>query len=557
MNLEDKKVEKVVLRYVVPFKYESNYIDVLNDITHTDKDISIINTNHQNQGKLWNVNEDNSYYSNLYSYVSNEFSGFDGVNIYEERSGATFVMEKEVVNTIPSLYWLYGDNSDVIPFSISNMGLYVFRNHLGFIWYEVKFDESMDHEFSIHDIEQFQHSFRNLNPSDNHYNFCIETNDTEIYLNGALNNNTIHMIPISMGAYIRKILIETLKDTITFLPDKENVNKVLPDFLVQKMKNCSKKFQQLLDDNKLNEYLEQLFGVNGATRSILFTYLCAEGSDDLLECSINEDKRRISYYLTNGYNDSYLYSDKMSEKMQYPFDDVVWYSTCEGTSIISWPYRSEIYTKDNLYFLSNLFPEKIRSDYFHLFIKAIYETYSLLLFSEEIQNKISDNTDLYKNKDSKRKIDRINNQKQINNLVLEIELFLTKSVTATVSYIDHQDDFYNYLTSSLRINEQEDSVTKGLESLGKIVTKQSEDDEKEREERSDNFLQAILSFIGTLQLFSVLCDWQTIRHDYDGWAALCTEGFARFIGACMIIGVICFFYSIFKIIRKNKSHKDD
>ena len=60
----------------------------------------------------------------------------------------------------------------------------------------------------------------------------------------------------------------------------------------------------------------------------------------------------------------------------------MWYATQEGAAYISWPEN------DNLEVFTSLIPSKMRVDYFTLYMKNLYQSFSLLLYAEKIQKEI-------------------------------------------------------------------------------------------------------------------------------------------------------------------------
>ena len=95
----------------------------------------------------------------------------------------------------------------------------------------------------------------------------------------------------------------------------------------------------------------------------------------------------------------------------------------------------------------------------------------------------------------------------------EINIFLVKSVYSSVSHISHQNDFYEYLLRRLRIRENIEGLTIGLESLEKLQEAREreriqriESLENEEQELSDDRLNIGLGLISNLALVSAIAD---------------------------------------------------
>lgn len=112
--------------------------------------------------------------------------------------------------------------------------------------------------------------------------------------------------------------------------------------------------------------------------------------------------------------------------------------------------------EDNKEVFKSLIPSKVRTDYFALYMKILYQSFSLLLYAEKIQTNILASSEKY----IAEPLD-----KKITNLFGEINLFLTKSMATSVSHIHHQSEFYVYIKKQLRIQDDVESLTLGLNAL--------------------------------------------------------------------------------------------
>lgn len=160
--------------------------------------------------------------------------------------------------------------------------------------------------------------------------------------------------------------------------------------------------------------------------------------------------------------------------------------------------------EDNEKVFTKVIPGKIRRDYFALYLKVLYQSYSLLIYAEKIQSEISADTRSYLNEYMNQDIEK---------LFVEINLFLTKSMATSVSHIHNQSEFYVFLKKQLRIQEDVESVTAGLAALDTLQRKQREQEAREtraqnedREKRRDEKTQAIMGLFALLGIFSAFLD---------------------------------------------------
>lgn len=548
-----------VFRYVVPFKTNDKFKEVCYNVENFDgnldpKWIKIkSNESKTNNPKFkWILNNENNQYSNLtsesdlYKHIKNEFVSRD-TELRDNKVGISWLLENNDLSLFTK-FRIY-ESKDYDPswkdFMISKMGLYLFRNNLGFLWYEVNADFK-----DYADLEAFQNSFKELNHLKRVFALTKESNGIYIKIKkmkGLLDEAIEYALPISFGDWIDDILKKTLNTDIMYIASRKNSYETFLKnygFIADEL-NCgvSNKYESLINSSKtFNKLTEDV-----CDKAILYSYITTNGSDDV---SVDKTKRSISYHLTNGYKESYLYTDELSSQMYQPFDNVLWFVTREGCSISAWPLKTNgrDKNKENGGFFNGNFATTVSTDYFHLFIRGLYQSYSLLLFSERIQYNVSG---LKKTYEDEFEVDDINmikhNRKVIEELALDINLFFTKNITTSVSHINHQNDFYNYLVKQLRINEESECIIKGLDALNEIIAKQNENDlkrfqaeERERKElkqKEDDAksarIQSVLGLVAIFESCSLLVDWKDVE-ELD-IAYILNDPFALVI-ALLIIG---------------------
>lgn len=450
---EANNVNTTCLRYIVPFKFDGSFNDAVSKIDHNE---------------LWErcIDANGLIDSDLYSYVRNEFKFDDSKEVSSKKMG--FEWSFKHTGTIKELIY---SQKEIKKFdvAIADAGLLVFRNNLGLFWYELAIkDKSIDSVQLLY----FQNKVREINSG----NIAV--------LWEKKNEDSNYLEPFSLAKWLHKCISYL---GVNYFSERPNAYKSMLSNSIPSYKVIEEKDESLFLPNK----------------AILFTYASLED---------NEKNNKFSYvfHLTNGYDDSYHFSEEISEEIKQPFDNAYWYATQEGASYIVWP------SEDNKHFYNDYFVNnRVRSDYFTLYLKALYQSFSLLIYAERIQTEISAENGNY--------LDEIED-KNISALCAEVNLFLAKSMATSVSHIHHQSEFYVYLKKQLRIHDDIKSVTSGLEALDVLHREQdkieSEKELREREERdkeSDDRLSNAMLRLSLLAVFSAAIDGFDITANFFDW----------------------------------------
>ncbi|MBQ3782829.1 MAG: hypothetical protein II838_05195 [Lachnospiraceae bacterium] len=513
------------LRYIVPFKYKGTFEEASSIIEKQKNDK--IKTDEKTGEKyvdeefLWERKKATiaGSESDLYAYVKDELRFEEnGTIVLDNKVGCEWIFvgsktsSKKNGHGIKQLYYYsegLQNNKDnqteiwnlpkEIKLSISDIGLCLYRNGLGFLWYEIKLPEQeCDSEMLI----LLQNRIRELNWSKAALFWEKQVNEPRfgLVLNEK-NGHKTYLSPFSFGHWVNEMI--SILD-VTYFAER---NSAYIDMVNNSMKGlcrirkeiiCQKTDEFALEDKNVQEKLPD--------KALLFTYGVFDNK------SINatqDDKKRLTYFISKGYKPSHHVSDEVSEMIKNPFDEVFWYATQEGAAYLAWP------VEDNKEVFCSYISNKVKNDYYTLYLKVLYQSYSLLIYAEKIQDEVSANaTCLEKLRDSK-----------ITQLFGEIHLFLAKSMATSVSHIHHQSEFYVYLKKQLRIHDDVKSVTAGLSALESLQRelrykeeknrieeerkeekkREKEEEQKreeveEREKKSEKKLQAIM---GLLALFAI------------------------------------------------------
>lgn len=418
----------------------------------------------------------------IYDYIVHEFeysdTGAEHGTLSEEigKAGCFWTYQTQADSICDLLYM--PKTGELYPFSISQMGLYLFRSQIGLLWYEISFPEEVT--FDSTELIHFQNKFKELNIGYSTHFFWKTDN---LALPDGWN---IEMLPFCMGNWISERL-QFLN--VVFQAERKN------SYAAALRNTC-------LKNNILK--LEELLPPKSPDKALIFSYVVfSQGRNWKAE----HDEVQIAYYLTNGYKESYQMSDHIWQMIRQPFSNVIWLATNQGCGYYAWQDNS-----NSIFFSENQY-EKIMNDYFLLYIKVLYQSYSLMHYSVVIAKTLSFDYKKYLEATA-------DTAALLSEIRMKLNLFLVKSMTTSVSHIHHQNDFYIYLKEQLHINEDVESVTAGLAALDELQ-KQSvqqklelerkqeavnKEIEEEREKRADNMFQIGLGLMTFLATISAITD---------------------------------------------------
>ena len=593
------QVSATLLRYIVPFTYEGDFDEACAKIDRegaeacakTDREDSDLAAAGKPSDRGW-IRYTPSMVrgeSDLYAYIREEFmfdnpdaapaSGAQLMPLSDKKSGAQWIHRKMGKRTpLAQLVLLPnykinsgkgGKNPQVTPeewdeyyekavhIDLTEMGIYLFRNGLGFVWYELD-----PGPIASSRLIGMQKHIKELNLASKISLLKIEkqpVGEGMVVGKKVIHNNgekyygkDIYLTPFFMG----KMLVDTMRFLgVTFLTERK---ATYPTML-----KMAKRFVEAFPYDK-KEYSAQTLERAAQDyptfpdKAVLFSYGYMYNPEDLGE---EMERCALSFYLTKGYLAGYSCPADIAEKMVKPFRNAIWFASSEGASYFNWgtDAKPEFYT-------GGIMP-KIKNDYFPLFIKALYQSYSLFLFGRKIQEEIP-----------AQDIERMSDEdyERIAKRYEEINLFLTKSMATSVSHIDHQSEFYNFLKERLRIAEDARSIGSGLDALDALQKEERhrkevlrlaevsrlEKEKEEEEKQRDNAVQRVLEIISMLAIASALID----SYDFISKLAIGQEEswgwmFAKHPGVFLlelvvVLGIAAIAIRGLIMIRKSKKKKE-
>lgn len=509
-------IRAYVSRYVVPFyyDYEKNGFEAIQSYflkSNEKHDSSLLlpkNGKWKKVGFWENYRDENNKQSetDLYSYLQAIFKEKETDVENVENLGVSFVY---TTRNRKILELEYRKKDDVIPLKMTELGVLLLRNGIGFVWYEVEssvFQKKNNNHFLnneenlSNDIKQYieiQHDFKEL----------ARTNEeTFVRKIGYDNENkkTLFDEVFCLGVWIADILsAEEL--TIRFWAERTTKR-----------------------ENKI---------VRIPDKALLFQYMFIEPASD-------EMRNDLIFRITNGYDEKYNVPENFDDYLYTPFGNTYFYVSKAGMSCVV--------EKDNTneQFFDTQFKDKMKNDYFLIYLLLLYQSYSCAHYSRLLTNLPADES-TFNCQNSY--IDKIES------LSVQINLFLVKSIFESVSNIHHQNGVYRYGKKELCIEGDIQSLTVGLEALRSITKERKDRDELEKEkakqkeqERKDRKINLALTIFGFLIVISALLDglnlvsWFTDNKINKSW-----------IHWVIIIGIGILFVWMLIVLLKNLRNKSD
>lgn len=321
----ESAIKKYVSRYVVPFYFEyenSGYTKILEYFRKYD-----VNENKKlglpkdcvwlERGFWENYKSDNASKSemDIYTYLIRIFTEYPEDNEkFESNLGSSFVLKSN-----GALLNLQYDGSEKIGFKCTDLGLLIFRNGIGFIWYDISFTKDP----SISNYIDFQNDFKEL--ARTHSERFVKKTGKDSFEAFCLGQWLVDIINVE------RLGIRFWAERETTREDGSR-NRVLPD------------------------------------KALLFQYLFVDRENET--CGMD-----LAFKIANGYNNKYVSPKNLSDEIYEPFGNACFYLSKAGMAYVVLNSDS-----NETFFLDN-FSCKFEGDYFFIYILLLYQTYSCAHYS--------------------------------------------------------------------------------------------------------------------------------------------------------------------------------
>ena len=500
---KSKQIKALCLRYVIPFNYQLSFEEAVDLVRHQETTLQIRDKEDktkriEKRQRLWTEHraDMDTSESDLFDYIREEFLfGAASDPVPEKKGGLSWLhwqsgllggTGEKILNLQYFEKPLTAKDEQLpasVKLSVTNMGLTLFRNRFGMLWYEIELPVK---KLNSDQLLLFQNRFKELNHTFSQGCFweeCKAEPDYGIVIGGK-DAHKRYIAPILMGRWVRAQM--AFLGDVNYFAQRRSAyaSLVIQDMTAAGgLKNEKKELPEMEKDQ-----LRQMLEAEPAfvpDKPLLFSYcLLADGEDG---SSGREDIATFAFRFANGYMPAYLYSPEVAGQMRQPFENAFWYASQEGAA-----YCALVRPENEQTFNSTIL-QKVRTDYFTLYLKSLYQSFSLLIYARRIQKEIPAEI-------RDRRADAFT--EPVTKLLGEISLFLTRSMATSVSHIHHQSDFYVYLKQRLRVKEDVESVTAGMNALEVLMREQAEEAEKQRDYR----MQGILALFTLLGIFSALAD---------------------------------------------------
>lgn len=326
-------IKKYVSRYVVPFyfDYENNgYTKIINFFRNNkvnNKAMGLPNDGKWVEKGFWEnykFEDDTQPEMDIYTYLLKILREYPaeshrfGTNI-----GASFVYKSN--GSLLNLEYRLEDKSEsnekdkTIGFRCKDLGVLVYKNGIGFIWYGIDFSKEVEVPEYVH----FQHDFKEL--ARTHSEKVMKKTGKDEYE------------PFCLGKWLTKIL---------------NTDELGIRFWAERViKNDSADKDVPIPD-----------------KALLFQYLFIESAE-------NQERYDLAFQIANGYDDKYISPSTLRADSYEPFGNTCFYTSKTGTAYVVTNNES-----NEKFFMDN-FKDRFIRDYFFIYVLLLYQTYSCAHYS--------------------------------------------------------------------------------------------------------------------------------------------------------------------------------
>ena len=522
-----------MMRYIVPFYFDGAYEEVCRKLSEASDE--------------WEPGQVACRYVYLHIYQSVNYAKGE-----KEKQGGVWRQNRQSAKIN---LWLKLRENEARYASISNSGIYLFRTGIGLFWYEIDFkdtelpvDTLIEYEdqlqtFGLNKREHFIYRVagkKSFIVSD-HPNLkeensgkeegkqpILQIREEKAPITGQL-IEVYHRVPALSGKNVY-LCADFEKHTETPVLEKKENERI--DFCLTRLEQNESEVKAYISFREIesfsipqwmNEKLQVLgCGIsfcmmegikskrgkkgqsetNGPRRALLYNYFSFEQE---AEAQSDEGQRKQMLldradFLTAGHNKNFLRSPDVSEYVYQPFKDAYWYVSNSGCGC--YVYKNE----ENRHYLKTNLSDNVRRDYFMIYILLLYQLYSLIHFSEKIEYELSADAKDYL------KAPEAYNLK-LKEIQAEINTFLLKSVHTSVSQMQTQNDFYQFAKKNLRLREEIQSLTAGVDFLEELLETQEEQRRQEKEnaellqrQQEEDKLSVGVAVLSLLAILSAFAD---------------------------------------------------
>lgn len=511
-------------KYIVPFMHYTQSQDI--------SSYELINKTLSKNGEWTPSSAKTRQEQDIYHYVLDSMDGAKNHNSTDgDKDNCICSVWKKTI--IEKAYCKYIKNANnkkiIIDFGIKNVEMFVFRNHVGMICYEIDFhDKDAISKLSLEDICEFQNAFIEFGRNNRDlFDLLFENEyDKNVMLSPPSSRKErdkiesdhkerklIKMINMESGKakYITPAAL--IPDDIYNQPAVNSyyvVEKAVPGqaektrLEVYRRLNVGRWINSMLyclskeQDLQIEYYSPKTIPGNIIIPDKAIVYSCAMVEDEFDQQVVRE----VSYKLANGYPFKHNASTDPAEYWEHT-TGVLWYASRQGCG--------RTVQKSCQY--SSVFESVLKSlendDYFLIYLLELNQLFGLTYYDKMVTKKLTQDIREYTKENRPLQNELLQTQAEIN-------LFLMKSSFAGISNIQKQNEFYSYVKKQLELDESKASIQSGLDGLNAL----QESLAQKNRERSEERLNISLGILAMLAVISALSDAKVLFWDSDPGKAL-------------------------------------
>ena len=322
-------IKKYVSRYVVPFYFDyqnEGYTKIVKCFQEDNRDYKILGLPKDcrwvKRGFWENYKTDDLSQPemDIYTYLLEILKETEETSL--GNLGTSFVLKTN--GSLFNLQYVKPNQNEEINFKCNDAGILLFRNGIGFIWYDIEFGKSI----SVEEYVNFQHDFKELARTHSEL-FRKKTGKDKYDI-------------FCMGKWIVNVF---------------NATNLGIKFWAERKVEMDNSGQEMLIPDK----------------SLLFQYMFIDTA---------EEKERIdlAFKVANGYDMKYNSPSTLKSEIYEPFGNTCFYTSKTGTAYVVSDNES------NATFFEGNFSGKYIRDYFFIYVLLLYQTYSSAHYSRLLTN---------------------------------------------------------------------------------------------------------------------------------------------------------------------------
>ena len=442
-------------------------------------------------------------------------------------------------------------------FKITNVELFLFSNHVGFICFEIVLPPDInDYDTFIefqNELKEFSFTKKDSFLLEQAYKLSLMNTDIDDNANlfcGTKCVNQYNKERWIKNSCLAKVKSQFDKDLIHI---KENdVSPSRKQIIFYRTFNigvwADLILKRLLEDSSvfIEFYANRTTNINDdiirtPDKSILFSYYVVDDLK-LSEKDIHDNVFRIA----NGYNNKYIVNISFKDYFE-PLSGIIWYASRQGCGCIVYPPLSK-----SKYF-NGKFRTKIMDDYFILYIVLLNQMLGLAYYAKTISTSFPSDIKRYTSPDKELYF-------KLSTVSTELNLFLMKCVCTSVSSIQQQNEFNYYVKQQLHIEEDIDALTKGLQKLNALQDSLIKKEEEDKNSSMNQRLTISIAFLSLLAAISAICDSKALFWDNNPLTFFDQYQYHPFFDIALLIVAIISIQVVINIViiifSKKKKQRD-